>query len=164
MISLIAAVAQNGVIGNRNAMPWNLPTDFQWFKEKTLGKQLVLGRKTYESIGKKPLPNRTHIVLTSQRHYEVPKICTLAHSIGHALSLMLHDQEVMVCGGGIVYRQFLPMAEKMYITRIRHPFKGDVFFPEVSMIEWKEIERKDFPLNSTNAYAFSIITLVRREG
>ncbi len=160
MISLIAAVAQNGVIGYRNAMPWNLPNDFRWFKEKTFGKQLIVGRKTFESIGKKPLPNRSHVILTTQRAYEIPSDCNcvLAHSIDQVLALTQENQETMVCGGGIVYQQFLPTADRMYLTYVHHDFEGDVFFPEFSPTQWSQINKRDYGPDEENVYAYSIIT------
>jgi len=166
MISLIAAVAKNRVIGNKNAMPWDLPNDFRWLKEKTFGKQLVVGRKTFESIGKRPLPNRSHVILTTQRAYEIPSNCNcvLAHSVGQALALTQQNQEVMVCGGGIVYQQFLSMADRMYLTYIHHDFEGDVFFPEFSPTEWSQISRRDYNSDEENAYAYSIITLEKTKG
>ena len=163
MISIIAALAQNGVIGKNNAMPWNLPGDFQWFLEKTFGKQLVVGRKTFESIEKKPLPDRTHVVLTTMHKYVVPADCTLAHSIEDALKLMPYDQETMICGGAIVYRQFLPLADRMYLTHIHHSFEGDVFFPKFSFSKWREIAREESFPDKENAYAFSIVTLEKRK-
>ena len=161
MISLIAAVAANGVIGNKNTMPWSLPNDFRWFKEKTFGKQLIVGRKTFDSIGRKPLPDRSHIILTTQRGYEVPSNCncTLAHSLDQALVLVRESQEIMVCGGGIVYRQFIPIADRMYLTYIRQMFDGDVFFPDFSAAEWREVERGTYQSDEENAYAYSIVTL-----
>ena len=163
MISLIAAIAKNRVIGNKNAVPWNLPSDFRWFKEKTFGKQLIVGRKTFESIGKNPLPDRTHIIMTTRRDYEIPRNCSLAHSMCHVQELMRPDQEVMVCGGGIVYQQFLPIADRMYLTYINHAFEGDVFFPEFPMAEWTQVERKNFQSDEENAYAYTIVTLEKRK-
>lgn len=167
MISLIAAVAHDRVIGHRNTMPWNLPADFQWFKDRTFGKQLIVGRKTFESIGKKPLPDRSHVILTRQEGYEVPKNCQcqVAHSIDHALQLVDQNGEIMVCGGAIVYEHFLPLAHRMYLTYIHHKFEGDVFFPEFSMSDWILINRTNHhEVDEFNQYPFSILTLEKAKG
>ncbi len=164
-ISIISALAENRVIGNKNTLPWHLPADFKYFKEKTLNKTIVLGLNTFKSIGEKPLPHRKHIILHTDPNYKVPENCFLATSIDQALELSRslcdtasridkseiyqsgqkksEDCELMVCGGASVYKQFLPLADRLYLTYIHHSFEGDTFFPEIDMNQWKEVSRQD---------------------
>jgi len=132
MISIIAAISENGVIGHKNSIPWHLPDDFKHFKEKTTGHTIVMGRKTHESIGR-ALPRRTNIILTNQTKYV--KNCILMHSLEKVLEYA-KDKEVFIIGGANVYRQFLPYADKMYLTRIHANIEGDVTFPEFNLSEW----------------------------
>ena len=141
-ISIIAAMAKNWVIGNKNSLPWHLPADFKYFKEKTTGKTIILGYNTFKSIGEKPLPSRKHIIL-SKEDIEIPNDCYLAKSIDEALEIAKginnneaafakgfgEPRDVMVCGGAMVYKQFLPLADRLYLTYINQIFEGDTFFP-----------------------------------
>ncbi len=161
-ISIIAAIAENGVIGENNNMPWNLPADFAYFKEKTLHKTLVIGLNTFESIGRKPLPDRKNIILSATPISNIPKDCFLATSVDQVLEMVKNEQEVMVCGGAMVYKQFLPLADTLYLTFIHHVFEGDAFFPEFNMQEWQEIERKDFAADDKNMYSYSFAVFKRK--
>lgn len=120
-----------------------MPADFKWFKEKTLGKTIILGLNTFKSIGEKPLPNRKHIILNNDPNFKVPEGCFVATSIVQAIELAKGAEEVMICGGASVYKQFLPLADKLYLTYIHHSFDGDTYFPEVNMAEWRETSRED---------------------
>lgn len=165
VISIISAIANNRVIGNKNKLPWYLPVDFKWFKEKTLNKIIILGLNTFKSINEKPLPNRKHIILHHDPNYEVPKDCFLATSIDESLSIAkklsaeIGIDEIMICGGASVYGQFLPMANRMYLTRIHHDFDGDTFFPDFNKSEWQEKTRKDCPPDERNHYSCSFVVL-----
>jgi dihydrofolate reductase len=164
-ISMISALAENRVIGNKNTLPWHLPADFKYFKEKTLGKTIILGLNTFKSIGAKPLPNRKHIILTKDPIDPVPADCFLAHSIDQALEIgkkLSPDGEIMICGGASVYQQFLPLAQRLYLTYIHANFEGDTFFPELNMQDWKEVSREDHQPDEKNKYAYSFVVLERK--
>lgn len=166
-ISIIAALAENRVIGNKNALPWHLPADFKYFKEKTLGKTIILGLNTFKSIGEKPLPNRKHIILNNDPHYTVPEGCFLAKSIEESLEIAKKvsqnpDDEIMICGGASVYSQFLPMAQRLYLTYIHHSFEGDTYFPEFDMKDFKEVSREDYQPDGKNKYSYSFVILERK--
>lgn len=161
MISMISALAENRVIGNKNALPWHMPADFKYFKDATLGKTIVLGLNTFKSIGEKPLPGRKHIILNNDPNYIVPEGCFVAHSIEEVLEMIKEDKEVMICGGASVYKQFLPLAERLYLTYIHQNFEGDTYFPEVNMQEWEEVKRTDFKADDKNKYDYSFVILER---
>ena len=151
IISLIAAMDRNNVIGKGNKLPWKLSADLKRFKELTLGKPVIMGRKTFESIGK-PLPNRINIVITRDKNYKANG-CIAANSAEEALKAASGNQEVMVIGGEQVFKEFLPMAGKMYLTFIDENFEGDAYFPEYNKTEWKEARRENRKDNSLK-YAF----------
>ena len=141
-VSLVAAVAQNRVIGLDGRMPWHIPGELKIFRELTTGKVLVIGRKTHESIGR-VLPDRTTIIVTRQKDYEVPG-AHVAYSIEEALALARGmGDEVVVGGGSELYAQMLGMADRMYLSHIHASFDGDTFFPEFSPGEFKEVSRKE---------------------
>jgi dihydrofolate reductase len=159
IISMISAVAENRVIGNKNSLPWHLPADFKYFKEKTLGKTIVLGLNTFKSIGEKPLPDRKHIILNNDPNYKVPENCFLAKSIDEVLEMVKNDQEVMICGGASIYKQFLPLANRLYLTYIHQEFEGDTYFPDFDINDWKEIKRIDNKADDKNKYDYSFVVL-----
>lgn len=148
-IAMIAALSRNRVIGVGNRLPWYLPEDLKRFKSLTLGKPLVMGRKTFESIGR-PLPGRLNIVITRDRHYhrEGIRVC---HSLDEALQLADHQAmidaaaEIMVMGGGEIYRQALPVADRLQLTEVDVEIEGDAFFPDFLNGEWQEVERSVMP-------------------
>jgi dihydrofolate reductase len=162
ILSIIAAMADNRVIGSKNKLPWHMPADFTWFKEKTKGKTLVMGLNTFKSIGEKPLPGRKHIILNKDKDYQLPENCFLATSIDEVLELVKDDGEVMICGGMSVYQQFLPKADRLYLTYIHANVEGDAFFPEVNMGEWKEVSREDHQPDHKNQYPYSFAVLERK--
>jgi len=165
MISLVVAISKNRVIGDSNTLLWKneLPADMKHFKEITLGHPVIMGRKTYESIGK-PLNDRINIVLTRDRNFNAEG-CIVVHSTGDAIKIASRDgEEIMVIGGGDIYRQFLPDASKMYLTLVRASFTGDTFFPEYNKAEWKEVadSREDFEPDDENKYSYTFIELERK--
>lgn len=162
MISMIAAKAENNVIGNKNTIPWHMPADFKYFKETTLGKTIVMGLNTFNSIGGKPLPNRKHIILNNDPNYVPPADCVVAHSIEEVLELGKDVPELMICGGASVYKQFLPLAQKLYLTYVHANPEGDTYFPEVNLAEWNEISRQDHKADEKNKYDYSFVILERR--
>ena len=162
MISMIAAMAENRVIGNKNAIPWHLPADFKYFKETTLGKTIVMGLNTFNSIGGKPLPGRKHIILTLDKDYIAPENCVAAHSIEEVLEMAKDVEELMICGGASVYKQFLPLSQKIYLTYVHANPEGDTYFPEVDLAEWNEVSRTDCKADEKNKYDYSFVVLERK--
>jgi dihydrofolate reductase len=140
--SIIAAIAQNRVIGLANQLPWRLPADMKRFKQLTMGHTLLMGRKTYESIGR-PLPGRTMLVITRARD-TAPEGVIVVHSFEEALARASGD-ELFICGGADIYRQALPLADRLYLTYIEKAFEGDAYFPQFDVNEWElcELERHD---------------------
>ena len=159
---MISALAKNRAIGKKNALPWYLPADLKHFKENTTGKVIVMGLNTFKSVGERPLPNRKNIVLTDDKNYVGPEGVVLAHSIDEVLELTKNDPEVMISGGAMVYKQFLPLAQRLYLTFIDHDFDGDIFFPEFNMNEWKEVGREDHEPDEKNKYKYSFVILERK--
>jgi dihydrofolate reductase len=143
IVSIIAAVASNGVIGRAGGLPWNLPADLRRFRELTVGHTLIMGRKTYQSIGR-PLPERRTIVVTRQADFRVPDVLTAA-SLQAALDLAAGEDEVFICGGGEIYRQTLPLADRIYLTLLHAPYDGDTLFPEIPPGCFDETAREPFP-------------------
>ncbi|MEK6892203.1 MAG: dihydrofolate reductase [Nanoarchaeota archaeon] len=141
IISLIAAIGKNNVIGADNKLLWKLSADLKRFKAITSGKPVVMGRKTFESIGK-PLPNRTNIIITRDKNYKADG-CAVVHSAEEALKVSRGSKEIMIIGGEQIFREFLPKARRMYLTIIDKKFDGDAYFPEYSKDEWKEVSREE---------------------
>jgi dihydrofolate reductase len=142
LISLIAAVAKNNVIGNKGKIPWHISEDFKHFKEITMGHTIIMGQKTYESIGK-PLPGRTNIVLTLDKNFKAQG-CIIAYSPDEALqkAKSAEKKEVFIIGGGQVYKTFFSRSDKLYMTKVQKEFEGDTFFPKVGKSNWKKISSK----------------------
>jgi dihydrofolate reductase len=155
IISLIAAMANNRVIGKDNKMPWHLPADLKHFKEVTLGKPIIMGRKTYESIGR-PLPGRQNIVISSKTDYELIG-CDTVTSLEKALALVGDEIEVMIIGGGYLYSQALSMADKLYLTFIDLEIDGDTQFPSYEMLSLNEIARTTYLADEKNAYNYTFV-------
>jgi dihydrofolate reductase len=158
-ISIIAAMAENGLIGKANSLPWHLPADLKHFKELTLNKAVLMGEKTFFSIGK-PLKDRLNIVLSDNPVFE-PSGCLLARSIEQAINLAKEKnvEELMVIGGASVYKQFLPLADKMYLTVIKGDFEGDIYFPKYDKSQWQEVSRQKNQPDEKNPYSYDFITL-----
>lgn len=154
IISLIWAMADNRVIGYENRLPWRLPVDMKWFRLHTLGKPIIMGRKTFESFGAKPLPERTNIVVSRDPGY-APSGVLVANDLDQALALAQDAREVMVIGGANLYAQMLPRADRLYITRVHARPEGDAWFPEFAMSDWQEIESHEHPADDKNQYACS---------
>ncbi|MEW7985619.1 MAG: type 3 dihydrofolate reductase [Candidatus Thiodiazotropha sp.] len=159
LISLIAAVASNGVIGVDNGLPWRLPADLQHFKSLTMGKPIIMGRRTWESLPGL-LPGRRHIVVTAKRDYRAVG-CELVHSVDEALQVAGEVPEVMIVGGGGLYRQMLPRANRLYLTRVEADVAGDAFFPEIDWSEWQEVSRDSHPADERNQFAYTFVVLNR---
>jgi dihydrofolate reductase len=162
MVSFVVAVAENNVIGREGELPWGrLPADLQHFKRLTLGHPVVMGRRTYDSLGR-ALPKRPNIVITRQQDWSAPGCETYA-SLPAALARAAElDEEVCVIGGGEIYRAALPAADVIYLTEIHHSFEGDAYFPALSPSDWREETRERHEPDEQHAYAFSFVTLRRR--
>ncbi len=159
MISLIAAMSRNRVIGKDNAMPWHLPADLQWFKQTTLGKPVVMGRKTFESLGR-PLPKRRNIVVTHDAGFS-HEGCEVANSLCEVITMTLNEDEIMIIGGAKIYEQMLPVADRLYLTYIDAELEGDTCFPEFDPQRWQEIERVNHAADENNPHAYSFVILDR---
>ena len=160
-ISIIVAVSDNGVIGNDNKLIWHLPLDLEHFKSMTYDHHVIMGRKTYDSIGK-PLPNRTNIVISRQAGLEIEG-CRVAGSLDEALSMVEDDDNPFICGGAAIYKEALNIADNMYLTRVHASFEGDTRFPEFDETVWVEKNRLNVEPDSKNKYAFTIFTYERAE-
>ncbi len=160
-VSLIVATAANNVIGMKGELPWRLPDDLRRFKQLTTGKPIVMGRLTYESIGK-ALPDRQNIVISRDPGYAAPG-CDVVSSPDAAIAMAGNADEVMVIGGGHVYRAFLPMATRIYMTRVHADIDGDAFFPELNDDDWRESCSELHTADEHHAFAFDITQLDRAE-
>lgn len=159
-ISLVVAMSENRVIGQAGQLPWRLSKDLQHFKALTMGKPIVMGRITFESI-KKPLPGRTNIILTSDESFHAPG-CIVLHSKEAVLKYCQNEPEIMIVGGARVYDLFLPQVQSIYLTIVHTEIKGDAFFPQLDMQAWEEINREAHYQDDKNEYDMSFITLERK--
>lgn len=163
-ISLIAAVAENKVIGKNNDLPWNLPDDMKYFMQTTKQHHVIMGRKNYESIPEKfrPLPNRTNIVITRQKNFQAPG-CEIVHSLEDALSIARknNEVEVFIIGGAEIFKQGMKVTQQMYLTEIHASVDGDIYFPEINKSEWKEISRVPHAKDERHRYAFDFVVYER---
>ena len=159
MISIIVAVAENGVIGDKNTLLWNIKEDMRRFRTTTTGHPVVMGRKTFESIGR-PLPKRTNVVITrGDSEFEG---CLVAHSIEEAVKMFSPDEEVFIIGGAQIYKQALPLADKLYLTIVHRNYEGDTSFPEIDYSEWQEVAREEFEHGEEYDSPFTFIDLIRK--
>jgi len=154
------AVASNGVIGRDGELPWRLPADLAHFKETTMGKPIVMGRRTWESIGR-PLPGRDNIVITRRSDY-VAEGCQVVHSLPEALRAAGEAEEVMIIGGAGLYEEALPLARRIEMTRVHGEIPGDTCFPWLNQLDWEEVRREEREADDDNAWPLSFITLERR--
>lgn len=159
-ISLLVAMARNRVIGANNAIPWHLPNELKLFKTLTMGHHIVMGRKTYESINRL-LPGRTTVIVTRQRDYTVPG-AIVVHSIDEALEACRGDSEIFVIGGADIFRDALPLADRLYLTTVDAAPAGDTLMPEFDMGEWRETSAQSFAADEKHRYAYRAAVLDRR--
>lgn len=162
-ISIVAAISDNNAIGKDQDLLWRMPADMRRFKDLTTGHAVIMGRKTFESLPKGPLPNRKNVVLTT-----LPEAgfinCFACESMHDALDICEKEENIFILGGALVYRQALRIADKMYITRVHAEFKdADTFFPVVNWDLWEEVERQEFPADAKNAYPYTFLTYVRKK-
>ena len=159
-IVLIAALGRRGELGRNNELLWRLPADLAHFKARTLGRPIVMGRKTYASIGR-PLPGRRNIVISRNPTFTAPG-CELAESPEAALRLAADTEELMVIGGAAIYTAFLPLADTLELTEVDGEFEADAFFPDIDRNAWQEIASDAHPADARNPYAYRYVTLVRK--
>ena len=160
MLTIIAAAAENNALGKNNGLVWHLPDDFKRFKKLTSGHFIIMGRKTFESFPK-PLPNRTHIVVTRQDDYHPDEIIVV-HSLKAALDMVQNDKQPFIIGGGEIYSQSMNIADKIELTRVHGTFEADAFFPEIDEDKWKLIAEEFHPKDEKHDYAFTYLTYVRK--
>jgi dihydrofolate reductase len=158
-LSIVVAMDSNRLIGKDNGLPWHLPADLAFFKKLTTGNTILMGRKTFDSIGR-PLPNRRNIVITRNADIEIAG-CEVVNSIEEALSLAQGETEVMVIGGAKLYQQILPIADRLYITQIESEFDGDTYFPSYNEAEWFQISLDSREPDEDNHHKCHFITLDR---
>ncbi|MEX0731394.1 MAG: type 3 dihydrofolate reductase [Aquisalimonadaceae bacterium] len=159
-ISLIAALTRDRVIGRDNDLPWRIRADMRFFRETTMGKPIIMGRRNFESIGR-PLPKRTNIILTRDRNYTAEG-CLIAHDVDQAMKLAEGAMEIMVIGGAEIYRLFLPRADRLYLTWVDAEIDGDTHFPEFQAEDWDVVERHQQPAGEDSPYDLLYETLDRR--
>ena len=156
-ISIIAAMDRNRVIGRNNQMPWHLPADFKYFKSITMGKPIIMGRKTYDSMGH-PLPGRRNIILSHNINLQIPH-CEVLHSLEEALKLLENENEVFIIGGENLFMQALPITQRLYFTLIHNNFVGDTYFPDWQENNWQEITCARHEADQYNAWDYDFIVL-----
>ncbi len=161
-LSLIAALAQNRTIGIRNTLPWRIPEDLKHFKALTMGHHIIMGRKTFDSIGK-PLPGRTTVVVTRNRELSAPAGCLVTHSLEEAVVACAGDAEVFIVGGAELYAQALPLADALYLTELQQEVHGDAHFPEFDRGAWQEIARERCSQVGPQALEYHFVTYRRRK-
>ena len=159
-LSVIVAAATNNVIGADGGLPWRLPEDLRRFKALTMGKPMLMGRLTYESIGK-ALPGRQSIILTRQVDFRA-KDCEVVTTVDAAIAAAGNAAELMVIGGGNIYEQLLPGADRIYLTRVHTHIEGDTFFPQIDPAEWRSKNAENFPVTAERQYGFTFETLERQ--
>ena len=162
MLSVIVAIAENLTIGKENDLLWHIPGDLKRFKQITGGHTVIMGKRTWYSLPKRPLPNRRSLVITDIPD-ELIDGCIMAYSIQDAVAKCNPAEESFVIGGASIYRQFLPLAKRLYLTRVHKSFEGDVFFPEINYTEWKLISKEDFPFDEKLGFAYSYETYERKK-
>ncbi len=165
-IVLVAAVAENGVIGHEGGMPWHLPGDLKHFKSVTMGKPVVMGRRTFDSIGRKPLPGRPNIVLTRDKNFHEAGVL-VAHDLATALSLAEREaarlgvDEIAIIGGSMLYAETLPRADRLYLTEVHGSPEGAAHFPHLDRKEWREVARSGPHRGPNETYSYTFVTLER---
>ena len=159
-VSAVVAASENGVIGREGGLPWHVSSDLKLFKEITLGKPVIMGRRTWESLPRKPLPGRRNIVITRQADF-VAEGAELVHSVDEALAVCAGEADVSIIGGGQVYAEAMSRTDRIYLTRIHLEVDGDTFLPELKASEWHEVERRRFARGERDDAEFTLIVMDR---
>ena len=161
MLTIIAAASENNALGKDNNLVWHLPNDFKRFKALTSGHYIVMGRKTFESFPK-PLPNRTHVIITRQNDYQVPEGCLVVNSLSKAIEVCPENEEVFIIGGGQIYKQSIDIADKIELTRVHTTVEADAYFPEIDEDIWEIIQSEYHPKDEKHQFDFTYLTFVKR--
>ena len=159
MLSIIVAVSENNVVGKENKRPWKLSADLKHLKSLTMGHHIIMGRKTWESLGK-ALPGRINVVITTDKNFKAEG-GVVVHSLKEAFTVSSSDDEIFIFGGGKIFKEAMPLVKKIYITKVHSIIDGDTFFPVLDMKDWKETSREDFKADEKNQYDYSFVTLER---
>ena len=160
-LAIIVATDEQGLIGKDNDLPWKLSADLQYFRKVTMGKPIIMGRRTHESIGR-PLPGRGNIIITSDKTYRAEG-CIVTHSMSQAIKACENAQEVMIMGGASLYQQWLPTADKIYLTQVHATLEGDTWFPDWNKEQWHEVSKEAYPADEKNEYPYSFILYERKK-
>lgn len=160
-ISIIVALSENNVVGVRNQLPWKLSADLKRVKELTMGHHIIMGRKTYESIGR-PLPGRTNVIITRNRNYQVEG-CVIVSSLEEAIEISKADSEVFIFGGGEIFKEAIALASKIYMTKVHTDIDGDTYFPLLKPFDWRTIQMKEYKADEKNQFDYTFMTLVKVE-
>lgn len=161
VVTIIAAIAENNALGKNNDLIWHLPADLKRFKKTTSGHHIIMGRNTYESIGK-PLPNRTTVIITRNKDYHAPG-CVIVGSLEKALEVAKNDNSPFIIGGAQIYNQAINLVDQLDITEVHHPFEADVFFPKINSNIWEETKRERFKKDEKNKYDYSFVSYVKHK-
>lgn len=161
MISIIVAVSEDWGIGKDNELLWHIPEDLKRFKKLTSGNTVIMGKKTWESLPRRPLPGRKNIILTDNPQESIEYSVT-AYSIEDALSKCAKDEEIFIIGGGSIYRQFMSIADRLFITHVHKKAPADIYFPEIDLNIWKIIEKEEYKVSETNSIPYTYIVYERR--
>jgi len=161
MLTIIAATSENNALGKDNQLVWHLPDDFKRFKSLTSGHFIVMGRKTFESFPK-PLPNRTHIIITRQADYEVPEGCIVASNLTKAIALCPKNEEVFIIGGGEIYKQSIDLAQKIELTKVHTTVDADTFFPEIDLEKWQLVFEEFHPKDEKHQFDFTYLIYLKK--
>jgi dihydrofolate reductase len=161
MIIMIAAVAENNALGKNNDLLWHLPSDFKRFKELTSGHHIIMGRKTFESFPK-PLPNRTHIIISRQKNYH-PEGCIVVENLEKAIAICPKNEDSFIIGGGEIYSQSIPLADELDVTRVHHSFEADVYFPEIDSEIWELTSETFNPKDEKHLYDYTFQKYTRKK-
>lgn len=160
MTTLIAAAAENNALGKNNDLIWHLPDDFKRFKAITSGHYIIMGRKTFESFPK-PLPNRTHVIITRQKNYS-PENCIVVNSLEKAIEICPKDEDIFIIGGGEIYKQSIAIADKIELTRVHSTFEADTFFPEIDTAVWELVQEEFHAKDEKHLFEFSFQTYLKK--
>lgn len=162
ILTIIAAAAENNALGKDNDLVWHLPDDFKRFKALTSGHFIIMGRKTFESFPK-PLPNRTHVIITRQKDYEVPENCIVVSSLKKAIEICPENETTYIIGGGQIYKQSMEIANKIELTRVHTEVEADTFFPEIEDKDWQLIASEFHPKDEKHQFDFTYLTYIRAQ-
>jgi len=161
MLTIITAASENNALGRDNQLVWHLPNDFKRFKILTSNHYIIMGRKTFESFPK-PLPNRTHIIITRQKEYDAPESCFVASNLTKAIALCPKDEEVFIIGGGEIYKQSIDLAQKIELTRVHTVVQADTFFSEIDLEKWQLVFEEFHTKDEKHNYNYTFLTYVKR--